>query len=155
MADAARTVLVEAGGRTARRLKVCVEAAFQAALLVARAGTRVNEIGRTIERTVRGYGFAVVRGLAGHGIGRTIHEPPSVPNEYDPRMTDVLTEGLVLTIEPMISAGSSHPVEDIDGWTIRTSDHSWSAHHEHTLVITNQRPLILTGGPNLTRGHQT
>jgi methionyl aminopeptidase len=144
MADAARTVLVEAGERTPRRLKACVEAAFQAALSVARAGTRVNEIGRTVDRTVRSYGFAVVRGLAGHGIGRTIHEPPSVPNEYDPRLTDVLTEGLVLTIEPMISAGSNRPVEDPDGWTLRTSDRSWAAHHEHTLVITRQQPLVLT-----------
>jgi methionyl aminopeptidase len=146
VADAARTVLVESGTQTARRLKACVEAAFDAALTVACAGTRVNEIGRTIETVVGRHGFAVVRGLAGHGIGRTIHEPPSVPNEYDSRQMDVMTEGLVMTIEPMISAGSGRPVEDSDGWTIRTADRSWAAHHEHTLVITDGRPLILTGG---------
>jgi methionyl aminopeptidase len=111
---------------------------------VARAGTRVNEIGRAVEREVRRHGFAVVRGLSGHGVGRTIHEEPSVPNQYNAWQRDVLTEGLVLTIEPMITAGSAEPVTDADGWTIRTRDGSLSAHHEHTLVITRDQPLILT-----------
>lgn len=97
-----------------------------------------------IEREVRRHGFAVVRGLAGHGVGRSIHEPPEVPNCFDPRQQDVLTDGLVLTIEPMISAGSDRVVQDRDGWTIRTRDRSLSAHHEHTLVITPGRPIVLT-----------
>jgi methionyl aminopeptidase len=67
-----------------------------------------------------------------------------VPNEYNHRQQDVLTEGLVLTIEPMIGAGSRHPVQDDDGWTIRTCDGSWSAHYEHTLVITRGAPVVLT-----------
>ena len=83
-------------------------------------------------------------GLTGHGVGRTIHEEPTVPNYYDRWQTDVLTEGLVLTIEPMISAGSAESVTDDNGWTIRTRDGSLSAHHEHTIVITKQAPLILT-----------
>lgn len=144
IADAARSIVVEAGSRTARRLVACVEAAFDAAIAVARAGTRVNEIGRAVEREVRRHGFAVVRGLSGHGVGRTIHEEPSVPNQFDAWQRDVLTEGLVLTIEPMISAGSAQPVTGSDGWTIRTRDGSLSAHHEHTLVITRDAPLILT-----------
>jgi methionyl aminopeptidase len=85
-----------------------------------------------------------VRGLSGHGVGSTIHEEPRVPNEYDPWQADVLTEGLVLTIEPMITAGSSQPVEDADGWTIRTRDGSLSAHHEHTIMITRGDAVILT-----------
>jgi methionyl aminopeptidase len=93
---------------------------------------------------VRRHGFRVVRGLAGHGVGRTIHEEPSVPNEYDPEQADVLTEGLVLTIEPMISAGSVQPITGGDGWTIRTADGSLSAHHEHTIVITRGAPVVLT-----------
>jgi methionyl aminopeptidase len=68
-----------------------------------------------------------------------------VANRYDPLQTDVLTEGLVLTIEPMISAGSSRVIEDTDGWTLRTGDGSLSAHHEHTLVITRDVPVVLTG----------
>jgi methionyl aminopeptidase len=145
VADAARSVIVEPAGETAHRLVACAVAAFQAALAVARAGVRVNEIGRAIERVVGRQGFSVVDGLAGHGVGRTIHEEPSVPNRYDPWQSDVLTAGLVLTIEPMISTGSSSVVQDADGWTLRTSDGGLSAHHEHTLVITHREPIVLTG----------
>jgi methionyl aminopeptidase len=144
IADAARSVIVGPATDTATRLVACVRAAFRAAASVARAGTRVNEIGRAVQNEVRRHGFAVVHGLSGHGVGRTIHEEPTVPNTYDRWQKDVLTEGLVITIEPMITAGSSRPVEAADGWTIRTSDGSLSAHHEHTLVITRQEPLILT-----------
>jgi len=144
VADAARSVVVGSGTDTARRLIACTRAAFRAAVVVARAGTLVNEIGRAVEREVRRHGFTVVQGLSGHGVGRTIHEEPSVPNWYDPWQHDVLTEGLVLTIEPMVSAGSAQAVEDRNGWTIRTRDGSLAAHHEHTLVITHGQPLILT-----------
>lgn len=145
VADAARSVVVAPGSATAHRLVACATAAFDAALEVARAGVRVNEIGRAVEREVRRHGFAVVEGLSGHGVGRTIHEEPSVPNQYDPSQRDVLTEGLVLTIEPMVSAGSGRVVQGRDGWTLRTQDGSWSAHHEHTLVITRGAPIVLTG----------
>ena len=145
VADAARSVVVAPRRNTAVRLVRCAETAFEAALGVARAGTRVNEIGRAVEGEVRRCGFSVVTGLAGHGVGRTIHEPPSVPNEWDPSQTDVLTEGLVITIEPMVAAGSGRPVEERDGWTIRTRDRSLAAHHEDTVVITKGRPIVLTG----------
>jgi methionyl aminopeptidase len=144
MADAARTVIVDAGTDEAQRLRRCARRAFERALAVARAGRPVSAIGRIVEREVRGHGFAVVRGLDGHGIGRTIHEPPSVPNSYNPRQTDVLTEGLVITIEPIICAGAGRAIESSDGWTIRTADGSLAAHHEHTLVITRAAPLLLT-----------
>jgi len=144
VADAARSVVVGVGTDTVQRLARCVRAAFRAAVAVARAGVRVNEIGRAVDREVRRHGFTVVSGLTGHGVGRTIHEEPTVPNYYDRWQTDVLTEGLVLTIEPMISAGSAESVTDDNGWTIRTRDGSLSAHHEHTIVITKQAPLILT-----------
>ena len=144
VADAARSVVVAPGSATAHRLVACATAAFGAALSVARAGVRVNEIGRAVEHEVRRHGFSVVAGLAGHGVGRTIHEPPSVPNQYDRFQRDVLTDGLVITIEPMISAGSPRVVQDADGWTLKTSDGSLSAHHEHTLVITRDAPVVLT-----------
>src|SRR5205814_7260997 len=127
VADAARSVVVEPASITAHRLVACAANAFQAALAVARAGVRVNEIGRAVEREVRCCGFSVVEGLSGHGVGRTIHEEPSVPNRYDRWQSDVLTEGLVLTIEPIISTGSAHLVQDSDGWTLRTADGGWSA----------------------------
>jgi methionyl aminopeptidase len=144
IADAARSVVVEEGEAPAARLVACAEAAFDAALDVARAGTPVNEIGRAVEQEVRRWGFAIVRGLTGHGVGRAIHEPPTVANEYNPRQRDILTEGLVLTIEPMISAGSGRTVQSGDGWTIRTRDGSLASHHEHTLVITRDHPVVLT-----------
>jgi len=144
IADAARSVVVKPASAIAHDLATCARAAFQAALTVARAGVRVNEIGRAVEREVRRRGFSVIKGLSGHGVGHTIHEEPTVPNYYDPFQTDVLTEGLVLTIEPMISAGSSRFIRASDGWTLRTQDGSLSAHHEHTLVISRGAPIVLT-----------
>ena len=143
VADAARSVIVGAGSATAIDLVRAAEQALRAGLGAARAGVRVNEIGRAVHDEVRRCGFMVVRGLCGHGVGRTIHEAPEVPNVYDRAQRDVLTEGLVLTIEPMITAGSSYPVQCPDGWTLRTRDGSLAAHCEHTLVITHGEPLIL------------
>lgn len=143
VADAARSVIVGEGSAAARRLIAAAESSLRAGLRMARAGNQVNQIGRAVHREVSRCGFAVVRGLCGHGVGRTIHEPPEVPNIYDRSQRDMLTEGLVLTIEPMISAGSSYPVQAGDGWTLRTGDGSLAAHCEHTLVITNGEPMIL------------
>jgi methionyl aminopeptidase len=144
VADAARSLVVPPGTDAAHRLVACARAAFDAALNVATAGTRVSEIGRAVQREVWRQGFSVVKGLSGHGVGRTIHEPPSVPNEWDPSQTDVLTDGLVITIEPMITVGSGRSVDDSDGWTVRTRDRGLAAHYEDTLVITRGRPIVLT-----------
>ena len=143
IADAARSVVVGAGTQLAHRLVNVANASLREALAVARAGNKVNAIGRAVQTEVQRHGFRVVHGLTGHGVGRTIHEQPEVPNFFDRSQRDVLTEGLVLTIEPMISAGSAYPVQDEDGWTIRTRDGSLAAHCEHTLVITKGAPLIL------------
>lgn len=144
MADAAVTVPVEPVSGQARRLVACAERAFQKAMKVARADHRVNEIGRAVEREVRRSGFRVIRELGGHGIGRTIHEEPSVPNFNDPSVKQRLTAGLVITVEPIISMGSGTPVDSSDGWTVKTADGSLSAHYEHTIVITEGAPILLT-----------
>ena len=102
MADAALTVPVGEVTEERRNLIACAERAFSKAMLVARAGFRVWEIGQAVEREVRRSGFAVIRELSGHGIGRTIHEAPRVPNYPDPRDSQLLTEGLVITVEPII-----------------------------------------------------
>jgi methionyl aminopeptidase len=128
----------------AEKLMACAERAFQRAMLVARAGFRVFEIGKMVEREVRKSGFAVVRELGGHGIGRTIHESPHVPNYHDPQARQIMKEGLVITVEPIISCGSGEVFTDEDGWTVRTNDHALSAHFEHTLVITGGAPVLLT-----------
>jgi methionyl aminopeptidase len=144
MADAAVTVPVGEVTDERKRLVECAERAFTKAMLVARAGFRVSEIGRVVEREVRRSGFSVIRDLGGHGIGRTIHEEPRVPNYADPEASEVLTEGLVITVEPIIAAGSGRSFVASDKWTIVTADHRPSAHYEHTLVITKGAPMLLT-----------
>lgn len=143
-ADAAVTVHAGESDETARRLTRCAETAFQKATDVARAGERVSELGRAVEQETRRCGFQVMRELCGHGVGRTIHEPPTVPNFYDPRSRTRLTEGLVITIEPIIAAGTGRGVLQRDRWTVRTADGSLSAHYEHTVVITKTAPVLLT-----------
>ncbi|MFN8096173.1 MAG: type I methionyl aminopeptidase [Vicinamibacteria bacterium] len=149
VADAARSVVVGAGTDAARRLVGCAETAFDAGLGVARAGVWVREIGRVVEAEVRRHGFTVVRGCRATAWARAIHEPPTVPNWWDPRQTDRLTDRLVIAIEPIVSAGSGRPVEERDGWTIRTADRSIAAHHEETVVITHGRPIVPDGSSGL------
>ncbi len=144
MADAAITVPVGRVSPQAEKLIACAERAFHRAMLVARAGFRVFEIGKIVEREVRKSGFTVVRELGGHGIGRTIHEAPHVPNYPDLTARQIMNDGLVITVEPIISAGSGRVFTDKDGWTVRTGDHALSAHFEHTLVITSGAPILLT-----------
>ena len=144
IADAAITVPVGAVSEERQRLIACAERAFEKAMLVARAGFCISEIGRVVEREVCRSGFSVIRDLGGHGIGRTIHEEPRVPNYPDPEAQQILTEGLVITVEPIITAGSGRAVVAKDGWTVLTADRKTSAHYEHTLVITKGEPILLT-----------
>jgi len=144
MADAAITVPVEPVRQLHRKLARCAERAFRRALLVARAGAKVHDIGRAVEGVVRRSGFSVIRTLCGHGIGRRIHEEPEVPNFYEPLANQELTEGMVITIEPIIAAGSGNAETAKDGWTVKTTDGKPSAHYEHTIVITRGTPIILT-----------
>lgn len=143
-ADAAVTVAVPPASPVALALRDCAEAAFWKAAAVARAGVPLSTIGREVEREVRRRGFTVLRELCGHGIGRAIHEPPEVLNFYDPRAREPLTEGLVIALEPIVSAGSWRTRMGSDRWTISSADGSLTAHHEHTIVITRDQPLILT-----------
>lgn len=144
MADAAETIAVGEVTPEAQRLMACARRAFEKAMLVARAGFRVSEIGRAVEREVRRAGFSVIRELGGHGIGRTIHEPPRVPNYPDPEARQFLTEGLVIAVEPIIAAGSGRAVLAEDGWTMKTADRRPAAHYEHTIVVTKSAPILLT-----------
>jgi methionyl aminopeptidase len=143
-ADAAVTVPVGAVSAEAEALVRCAESAFEQGAKAARAGNRVYEIGRAVEREVKASGFSVIRELCGHGVGRTIHEAPSVPNFRDLRARMKLHEGLVITIEPIIAAGSGRGELQSDQWTIRTADGSLSAHYEHTVVITRHDASLLT-----------
>ncbi len=143
-ADAAVTVTVGEVSETAAALVRCAESGFHMAARAATAGNRVYDIGRAVEQETHRCGFRVLRDLCGHGVGRTIHESPSIPNFHDPRHRTRLTEGLVITIEPIISVGTVQGVLQRDKWTIRTADRSLSAHYEHTVVITKGAPILLT-----------
>ncbi len=144
MADAAVTVPVGNVSPRAHQLIACAERAFAKTMLVARAGFRVLEIGRTVERVVHKSGFAVIPELGGHGIGKTIHESPRVPNYEDPQARQIMNQGLVITVEPIISHGSGEVFTDQDGWTVRTCDRALAAHFEHTLVVTAGKPILVT-----------
>jgi methionyl aminopeptidase len=97
-----------------------------------------------VQRVVHGRGFSLCDGLMGHGIGRRIHEEPGVPNVYDAGLVAPLTEGLVITIEPLVAIGGPQVRLMRDGWTVRTADSSWVAHAEHTIVIRAGGPVVLT-----------
>ena len=144
LADAAESVICGDGSDESRKLIACAQQAFREAMEVATAGKMVRDIGRKVNTAVRRHGYSVIRELTGHGIGRSIHEPPTVANYADPMERSVLKEGLVLTVEPIIAAGKGRSVTEGDGWTIRTADRSLSAHYEHTLVITRGEPILLT-----------
>ena len=143
-ADAAVTVAVGEVSPAAAALVRCAESAFHLAAKVARVGNRVYDIGRAVENETHRCGFRVLRELCGHGVGRTIHEAPSIPNFHDPRFKTRLTEGLVITIEPILAESTRYGELQDDRWTIRTADRSLSAHYEHTIVITKGVPLLLT-----------
>lgn len=143
-ADAAVTLLVEPASPLARRLKQCAEAAFHRGLAAARHGAKVRHVGAAVEREVRARGFRVLRDLCGHGVGRSVHEEPVMPNYGDPRARTRLTDGLVITIEPIVSVSAQRTRSTSDGWTLTSSDGSLCAHHEHTLVVRRGEALVLT-----------
>ncbi len=144
MTDSAVTVAVGHVSPERMELMGCARRALRAAMFAARSSRRVNVIGHAVEKEIRAGGFAVVRELTGHGIGRTIHEEPVVPNFFDPRADRVLTEGIVLAVEPIATTGSGDTYVAKDGWTIKTADGAPAVHYEHTIVITEGRPLLLT-----------
>jgi methionyl aminopeptidase len=127
----------------AARLLDATRLAQRDAMDAARPGARLRDLGRAVQRRARRHGFCVIKNLNGHGIGRGLHESPTVPSVDDGQRM-VLREGLVLAIEPFLSISSDHVVDDEDGWTLRTSDGSLVAQFEHSMVVTGEGPLILT-----------
>lgn len=144
MGDACETVAVGSVNRENESLMDCTKNAFWAGLSAVRPGARAFDVGREVQKTVKAAGYFVVRDLRGHGIGRTIHEHPIIPNEFDQHFSDVLSEGLVFTIEPLVAMGTSRTTTLKDGWTIRTRDRSRAAHYEHTVLVTREGARLLT-----------
>jgi methionyl aminopeptidase len=141
--DAAITVPVGRVSAEAARLVATTEEALARAVEAARAGSRLGDLGAAVQRHVEARGFSVVRDFVGHGIGRQLHEAPQIPNFGLPGTGIRIRPGMVLALEPMVTAG--RPEVDIlaDGWTAVTADGSLSAHFEHTVAVTEAGPVVL------------
>ena len=142
--DSAFTVGVGEISAQAQRLIDVTEQSFFAALEVAREGFRISDIGHAVQQYVEQRGFSTVRALRGHGIGREMHEEPSVPNYGVPGHGVRLRRGMTICIEPMIAAGDYHVKTLQDGWTVVTTDGSLCSHYEHTILITDGEPELLS-----------
>ncbi len=118
---------------------------LKAAMNTASAGTKVNQIGRMIEKTATQAGFKTIKDLGSHGIGRSLHEEPHfIANFFDKSDARILHDGQVITIEPFLSTGSEATITADDGWTLLTQEGNYSAQYEHTMVITKDKPIVLT-----------
>jgi methionyl aminopeptidase len=142
--DSAMTLPVGQVSEEAATLLRITEEALYKAIECVRPGGRISDIGHAVQHHVEAYGFSVVREFVGHGIGQRMHEEPQVPNYGEPGRGPRLAEGMVLAIEPMVNAGKPAVKVLADGWTAVTRDGGLSAHFEHTVAVTADRPWILT-----------
>lgn len=143
-ADNGRSFIVPPVNPEAQRLIESTEKALELAIEVARAGIPLFEIGKAVETYAKEQGFAVLEDLGGHGVGRGIHEKPSVPMHYNKRAKQLLTDGMVLTVEPFLTNGARRTKTLPDGWTLKINDGGMVAQREHTIAITKNRPILLT-----------
>lgn len=142
--DSAITVGVgEISLENKKLLEHCKEALYLG-IKAARGGNHVGDIGYAIESFIKSFGYGLSEGLAGHGVGYKVHEDPFVPNEGKQGQGEKLVPGMVIAIEPMVTLGSSKITLDKDGYTYKTRDGSNAAHFEHTIVITEGEPIVLT-----------
>jgi methionyl aminopeptidase len=144
VADSAFTFGIGDISAEAERLLEGCQAALAAGIEQCRVGKRLSDISHAIQRETESRGFSVVRSLVGHGVGRSMHEEPQIPNFGEPGRGPLLSAGMTFAIEPMINAGGSEVVLHDDHWSISTADGSLSAHFEHTVAITEEGPRILT-----------
>lgn len=152
VADSAYSVVVGTPAEEDLRLIEATEVALKAAIEVAQPGNRLGDVSATIGRVAADYGYPVNLKFGGHGLGRTMHEDPHVPNDGQPGRGLKLRPGLTIAIEPWFASGTNKIVFDPDGWTIRSADGSRTAHSEHTVAITETGPLVLTRRPGCDEG---
>ncbi|MFL5796327.1 MAG: type I methionyl aminopeptidase [Actinomycetota bacterium] len=144
-ADSAVTVFVgEPPGAEAEKLVRVTEESLEAAISEIREGARLGDVGHAVQQVVEGAGFSVVREYVGHGIGRSLHEDPQIPNYGQPGKGLPLKRGMVVAVEPMVNMGDWPTRPLADGWTVVTADGSLSAHFEHTIALTVNGPEVLT-----------
>lgn len=142
--DSAITLPVGNVSEEDKKLIMHCKEALHLGIKEARGGNTVGDIGYAIESFIKPLGYGLSEGLAGHGVGFAVHEDPYVPNEGKPGQGEKLVPGMVIAIEPMVTLGSSGITLDKDGYTYKTKDGSNAAHFEHTIVITDGDPIILT-----------
>ena len=144
-ADTGGTVVVPPGNAQKTRLCHATRMALAAAMKSARAGRPINLIGAAIERTAKSYGFKIIENLGSHGVGRALHEEPEhIAGYFDPSDKRLLSEGMVITIEPFLSTKSRIVTEGDDGWTLSGAVGNLSAQYEHTMIITQGDPIVVT-----------
>jgi methionyl aminopeptidase len=144
-ADTGATTIVPPTTDLKVKLCECSQKALMEGIANARPGSRVNRIGRAIFVEARQQGFTVIKNLTGHGIGRKLHEQPYyIPNYYDKGARQIIKEGMVLAVETFISSWAKLAIEKGDGWTLQTPDRSLVAQFEHTIIVTDNEPVILT-----------
>lgn len=144
-ADTGGSAILPPESKLHQRICSVAKSALAAALLEARAGAKLNRIGRAIETEAHKNGFTVIENLGSHGVGRALHEEPGfIAGFYDKKDKRVLKKNQVITIEPFISSGAHEVVESDDGWTLLTQRGIFTAQYEHTIVITDGMPLIMT-----------
>lgn len=146
VSDSARTIVVGEIPAHVQRLVDVTKECLYLGISQAVAGNFIADIGRAVQEHAEKHGFGVVRELVGHGVGRSMHEAPQVPNYLTGRKGPMLKEGMVIAIEPMINLGTPDVRQLLDGWTYVTRDMKPSAHFEHTVAITQNGPMILTNG---------
>ena len=144
VADSARTVIVGKATPERASLVETTRGALEAGISQLQAGNRLGQVSATIQEYIESRGFGVVRKYVGHGVGRAMHEDPQVPNFGPPDKGPVLKKGMVLALEPMVTAGDWETRELDDHWTIVTADGSMAAHFEHTVAVTDNGPVVLT-----------
>lgn len=144
--DIAATFIVGEVSKEARKLVEVTKKALEAGIEQCQAGNHLFDISSAIQEVVEGAGFSVVRQFVGHGIGRNLHEAPQVPNFGEKGRGPVLKPGMAFALEPMVNVGGWEVEVLSDGWTVVTADKSLSAHFEHTVVVTEDGPWVLTKG---------
>ena len=144
VADAAITVPIGNVTPLAQRLLTTTRAALFEAVEACRVGNRLGDVSHAVQQRVEEDGFAVIRSLVGHGIGREMHEDPQIPNVGEPGTGPELAQGMVFAIEPMVNAGADEVRMGSDNWAVYSRDGSLAAHFEHTVAITAEGPRILT-----------
>ena len=142
--DNCRTVPVGSVEPDVQRLLDVTEESMYEGIKAARRGNRVGKISNAVQRTVESAGFSVIRDFVGHGVGKSLHEEPQIPNFGRPGNGPKLREGAVLCIEPMVNMGRHAVKMSDDGWTALSADGSVSAHFEHTVIVTGEGPEILS-----------